>query len=201
MICISLLCIHIHLYGKAGDFFIAFWLRFIKLDEGRKLAHTKWRKVVLVLVVILVVGCTSPSRNSFIEHSQYTHQQQSLCQTGLKREGSRQSGAQGTSFGLLVLSPWLDLLAPEFERKTAATNSIFPLPTYFSSPWKFMKSEHCIDEVCTYNSMLDDEFKALKDAENDDGDSDEVPIVVWTLERTKSSDNWCNYQLWNWIIP
>ena len=124
MICISLLCIHIHLYGKAGDFFIAFWLRFIKLDEGRKLAHTKWRKVVLV--GILVVGCTTPSRNSFIEHSQYTHQQQSLCQTGLKREGSRQSGAQGTSFGLLVLSPWLDLLAPEFERKTAATNSIFP---------------------------------------------------------------------------
>ena len=41
-----------------------------------------------------------------------------------------------------------------------------------------MKSEHCIDEVCTHNSMLDDEFKALKDAENDDGDNDGVPIVV-----------------------
>ena len=41
-----------------------------------------------------------------------------------------------------------------------------------------MKSEHCIDEACTHKSMLDDEFKALKDAENDDGDNDEVPIVV-----------------------
>ena len=41
-----------------------------------------------------------------------------------------------------------------------------------------MKSEHCIDEVCTYNSMLDDEVKALKDAENDVDDSDGVPIVV-----------------------
>ena len=157
MICISLLCIHIHLYGKAGDFFIAFWLRFIKLDEGRKLAHTKWRKVVLV--GILVVGCTSPSRNSFIEHSQYTHQQQSLCQTGLKREGSRQSGAQGTSFGLLVLSPWLDLLAPEFELKTAATNSIFPpyllfplevtalhrrnICTQFNAWWQIQGSKGC----------------------------------------------------------
>ena len=41
-----------------------------------------------------------------------------------------------------------------------------------------MKSKHCIDEVCTCNSMLDDEVKALKDAENADGDNDEVPIVV-----------------------